>query len=99
MPTKLSPPSWVLSRSMQALPSLPAPCRPAASLSGNRASARLWLALARIFAEAGPPGRPACGKDRIEEVGMIGRDALREYMRGSLWVLPTLSVLAALAAA
>ena len=29
---------------------------------------------------------------------MVGRDALREYVRGSLWVLPTLSVLAALAA-
>jgi uncharacterized membrane protein len=29
---------------------------------------------------------------------MIGRGMLREYVRGSLWVLPTLSVLAALAA-
>src|SRR5438132_4351549 len=29
---------------------------------------------------------------------MMGRDALREYVRGSLWVLPGLSVLAALAA-
>jgi uncharacterized membrane protein len=29
---------------------------------------------------------------------MVGRDALKEYVRGSLWVLPTLSVLAALAA-
>jgi uncharacterized membrane protein len=29
---------------------------------------------------------------------MVGRDVLREYVRGSLWVLPTLSVLAALAA-
>src|SRR2546429_6378003 len=29
---------------------------------------------------------------------MMGRDALREYVRGALWVLPTLSVLAALAA-
>jgi len=29
---------------------------------------------------------------------MIRRDALSEYVRGSLWVLPTLSVLAALAA-
>ena len=29
---------------------------------------------------------------------MVGRDALREYARGSLWVLPGLSVLAALAA-
>ena len=29
---------------------------------------------------------------------MVGRDALREYVRGALWVLPTLSVLAALAA-
>src|SRR5690242_20099415 len=28
----------------------------------------------------------------------MGRDALREYVRGSLWVLPTLSALAALAA-
>jgi hypothetical protein len=27
----------------------------------------------------------------------VGRDALREYVRGSLWVLPGLSVLAALA--
>jgi len=27
----------------------------------------------------------------------VGRDVLREYVRGSLWVLPTLSVLAALA--
>ena len=34
----------------------------------------------------------------IVEVGVMGRDALREYVRGSLWVLPTLSVLAALAA-
>jgi uncharacterized membrane protein len=29
---------------------------------------------------------------------MIRRDALSEYVRGSLWVLPTLSVLVALAA-
>jgi uncharacterized membrane protein len=29
---------------------------------------------------------------------MIRRDALSEYVRGSLWVLPTVSVLAALAA-
>jgi len=29
---------------------------------------------------------------------MVRRDALREYVRGSLWVLPTLSVLAALVA-
>ena len=29
---------------------------------------------------------------------MVSRGALREYLRGSLWVLPTLSVLAALAA-
>src|SRR6516165_2202490 len=29
---------------------------------------------------------------------MVGRDALREYLRGALWVLPTLSVLCALAA-
>jgi uncharacterized membrane protein len=29
---------------------------------------------------------------------MAGRDVLREYVRGSLWVLPTLSVLVALAA-
>jgi uncharacterized membrane protein len=29
---------------------------------------------------------------------MVHRDALREYVRGSLWVLPTLSVLVALAA-
>ena len=29
---------------------------------------------------------------------MVGRDALREYVRGALWVLPALSVLAALAA-
>ncbi len=29
---------------------------------------------------------------------MIRRDELSEYVRGSLWVLPTLSVLAALAA-
>ena len=36
--------------------------------------------------------------DRIAEVGMVGRGVLREYVRGSLWVLPTLSVLAALAA-
>ncbi|HYX57790.1 MAG TPA: DUF2254 family protein, partial [Streptosporangiaceae bacterium] len=28
---------------------------------------------------------------------MVGRDELREYVRGSLWVLPGLSVLAALA--
>ena len=28
----------------------------------------------------------------------MGRDVLREYVRGSLWVLPTLSVLAAVAA-
>src|SRR5712671_4410789 len=33
-----------------------------------------------------------------EEAGMIRRDALSEYARGSLWVLPTLSVAAALAA-
>ena len=41
---------------------------------------------------AGWPARP------IAEVGRVGRDALREYVRGSLWVLPELSVLAALAA-
>ena len=29
---------------------------------------------------------------------MVGRGVLREYVRGSLWVLPTLSVLVALAA-
>jgi uncharacterized membrane protein len=29
---------------------------------------------------------------------MMGRDAVREYLRGSLWVLPTLSVVAALVA-
>ena len=33
-----------------------------------------------------------------ERLEMIRRDALSEYVRGSLWVLPTLSVLAALAA-
>ena len=38
------------------------------------------------------------GRSRIVEVGMVGRGALREYVRGSLWVLPALSVLAALAA-
>src|SRR6266568_3472687 len=38
------------------------------------------------------------GQSRIAEVDMVGRGALREYMRGSLWVLPSLSVLAALAA-
>ena len=32
-----------------------------------------------------------------EEAGMIRRDALSEYVRASLWVLPTLSVAAALA--
>jgi uncharacterized membrane protein len=37
---------------------------------------------------------PAAGKD----IGMIRRDALSEYVRASLWVLPTLSVGAALAA-
>ncbi|HEV8274714.1 MAG TPA: DUF2254 family protein, partial [Streptosporangiaceae bacterium] len=36
--------------------------------------------------------------DVWEELEMIRRDALAEYVRGSLWVLPTLSVLAALAA-
>src|SRR5437763_8958295 len=41
---------------------------------------------------------PGCGQDRIAEVGIVNRDALREYLRGALWVLPTLSVLAALAA-
>jgi uncharacterized membrane protein len=34
----------------------------------------------------------------MAEVGMVGRDALREYVRGSLWVLPSLSVLTALIA-
>ena len=33
----------------------------------------------------------------IVEVGVVSRDALREYLRGALWVLPTLSVAAALA--
>src|SRR6478736_2855359 len=46
-------------------------------------------------------GRPsscqAFGQSRIVEVDKVGRDALREYVRGSLWVLPGLSVLAALA--
>src|SRR5437763_2413697 len=41
---------------------------------------------------------PGCGPSRIVEVGIVNRDALREYLRGALWVLPTLSVLAALAA-
>ena len=36
-------------------------------------------------------------KDQIAEAGMMGRGVLREYVRGSLWVLPTLSVLIALA--
>jgi uncharacterized membrane protein len=35
---------------------------------------------------------------RIAEVSAVGRSALREYVRGSLWVLPSLSVLVALAA-
>ena len=57
--------------------------------------ARLWRGLAGVSAETVPlGGRPA----PIVEVGMVGRDALREYVRGALWVLPTLSVLAALAA-
>jgi uncharacterized membrane protein len=34
----------------------------------------------------------------IVEVSVVSRDALREYLRGALWVLPTLSVVAALAA-
>src|SRR6266480_2977865 len=34
----------------------------------------------------------------MRRLGMIRRDALSEYARGSLWVLPTLSVAAALAA-
>jgi uncharacterized membrane protein len=29
------------------------------------------------------------GQSAIVEVGMVGRDALREYLRGALWVLPT----------
>jgi uncharacterized membrane protein len=33
----------------------------------------------------------------MAEAGMASRGVLREYVRGSLWVLPTLSVLAALA--
>ena len=38
------------------------------------------------------------GRSRIVQVVMVRRGALREYLRGALWVLPTLSVLAALAA-
>src|SRR6266567_1591200 len=34
----------------------------------------------------------------MRRLGMVRRDALGEYVRGSLWVLPTLSVLAALVA-
>src|SRR6516164_2470152 len=34
----------------------------------------------------------------MRRLGMIRRDTLSEYVRGSLWVLPTLSVAAALAA-
>src|SRR6266516_1930400 len=41
----------------------------------------------------GHPGGSASGR-----LDMIRRDALSEYVRGALWVLPTLSVLAALAA-
>jgi uncharacterized membrane protein len=40
----------------------------------------------------------SAGTDQSLEVGVMGRDALREYLRGALWVLPTLSVAAALAA-
>src|SRR5215510_8715414 len=57
----------------------------------RRFAGRLWWKLAR--GHAGVRGASACG--RLE---MIRRDALSEYVRGSLWVLPTLSVLAALAA-
>jgi uncharacterized membrane protein len=41
---------------------------------------------------------PDAVEDQTAEVSTVGRDELREYVRGSLWVLPTLSVLAALAA-
>jgi Na+/H+ antiporter NhaA len=51
------PAGSVLSRSMQAFPGLPDLTVAAASISGNRAGARLWLALARILAEAGPAGQ------------------------------------------
>src|SRR5262245_62140950 len=57
----------------------------------RRFAGRPWWKLA--LGHAGVRGASACG--RLE---MIRRDALSEYVRGSLWVLPTLSVLAALAA-
>jgi uncharacterized membrane protein len=67
----------------------------AASISGSQARVSLWLALALCFVETGP----RLGSIDVREgLGMIRRDALSEYVRGSLWVLPALSVLAALAA-
>src|SRR6266571_5098898 len=72
---------------------------------GEFSSTRLPDAPDTILDLACPAAKvPGCdqgqgqGQGRIVEVGMVGRDALREYVRGSLWVLPTLSVLAALAA-
>src|SRR6185437_3101827 len=53
---------------------------------------RSWTSPARL------PRCQALSRTWTVEVDVMGRDALREYVRGSLWVLPTLSVLAALAA-
>src|SRR5215470_11099141 len=51
------------------------------------------------FAESWPQPCWRAGNIGVQEAKkMIRRDALSEYVRGSLWVLPTLSVLAALAA-
>ena len=63
----------------------------------SRFGARLWLAPAGVSAETGPLGGGRAGWDRSREVGMMSRDVLREYVRGSLWVLAALAAGAALA--
>ena len=65
--------------------------------SVDRARAGLCLALASRLWRPTPLGRRA-GSINVRGLDMIRRDELSEYVRGSLWVLPTLSVLAALVA-
>src|SRR6266566_6554331 len=62
------------------------------------ATARLWLALAWRLVETGVRLGRRAGSIDVRGLDMIRRDELSEYVRGSLWVLPTLSVLGALVA-
>src|SRR5215470_7962447 len=87
------PPWWSATIDRDSVTSPTARCHPGCFDCENRARASLWLALAWCLRGNWPAAGPTCGR-----LAMIRRDALSEYVRGSLWVLPTMSVLAALAA-